>query len=97
MQQGFLLPEDKMYNLENRPFDIVKSIGNKEINYERAGGILNAATGFHGTYDYSLNPYKGCFFGCSYCYAVKFSKSPGKSEDDWAAESVSRKMRLTCL
>ncbi len=35
--------------------------------------ILTRATGFMEEYDYTLNPYSGCFFGCTYCYAAFFS------------------------
>ncbi len=32
--------------------------------------ILTRATGFMGEYDFTLNPYGGCAFGCTYCYAA---------------------------
>lgn len=35
--------------------------------------ILTRATGFMGEYDFTLNPYGGCSFGCTYCYAAFFS------------------------
>ena len=33
-------------------------------------------------YDYTLNPYAGCSFGCTYCYAAFFSHSTEK-RDSW--------------
>ena len=33
-------------------------------------------------YDYTLNPYSGCSFGCTYCYAAFFSRSTEK-RDSW--------------
>lgn len=33
-------------------------------------------------YDYTLNPYEGCFFGCTYCYAAFFARSKQK-QNDW--------------
>ena len=33
-------------------------------------------------YDFTLNPYSGCSFGCTYCYAAFFSKST-EEKDNW--------------
>ena len=33
-------------------------------------------------YDYTLNPYSGCTFGCTYCYAAFFARSREKV-DEW--------------
>ena len=44
--------------------------------------ILTRASGFIGEYDYTLNPYGGCSFGCSYCYAAFFSRTPER-RDGW--------------
>ena len=50
-------------------------------------------------YDYTLNPYAGCSFGCTYCYAAFFSTTK-EDRDNWgrwlkvkenAAELMSRR------
>ena len=51
-----------------------------------------------GEYDFTLNPYAGCSFGCTYCYAAFFSRT-AEARDTWGywvrvkenAESLLRK------
>ena len=52
------------------------------ITYADASQILTKATGFMGEYDFTLNPYSGCGFGCTYCYAAFFARDRAL-RDDW--------------
>ncbi|HJP82931.1 MAG TPA: radical SAM protein [Fimbriimonadaceae bacterium] len=49
-------------------------VGRAFVRSIEASSILTATKGKGkiGDFDYSLNPYRGCGFGCSYCYAAFF-------------------------
>ena len=57
-------------------------LGRVGVEYTSVRDILTRATGFMDAYDFTLNPYAGCSFGCTYCYAAFFSRSPEK-RDSW--------------
>lgn len=52
--------------------------GQADIEYGKTASILTKATGFMNAYDFTLNPYSGCSFGCTYCYAAFFSRDREK-------------------
>lgn len=60
--------------MDQQPFEI------KEI---QAKSILSKTTLKDADFDYSINPYTGCRFGCVYCYASFMSRFVGKNVSDW--------------
>lgn len=71
---GFALEDD----LPERP----ASIGQAAVTYGPVRDILTKTSGFLDTYDYTLNPYSGCSFGCKYCFAAFFTRSD-EERDTW--------------
>ena len=57
-------------------------IGETAVEYKAAREVLTRATGFMDAYDFTLNPYSGCSFGCTYCYAAFFSRTK-QWRDTW--------------
>jgi DNA repair photolyase len=75
-------------------------LGHALISVAPTKSILTKASGFMADYDYTLNPYAGCSYGCTYCYAAFFARSQDK-RDHWGewvevkenALAVLRRMR----
>ena len=58
------------------------NLGRVKVIHEPAREILTRASGFMDAYDFTLNPYSGCSFGCTYCYAAFFSRD-ATLRDTW--------------
>jgi len=75
-------------------------LGHAEITSAPTRSILTKASGFMADYDYTINPYSGCSYGCTYCYAAFFARTQ-KRRDSWGewvevkdnALAVLRRMR----
>ena len=72
-QQPAMFPEET---------ELPDRIGRATVAYRPAREILTRATGFMDRYHFTLNPYSGSTFGCTYCYAAFFSRDP-KQRDNW--------------
>lgn len=55
--------------------------GRAQVTLKEKAKILSRAQGFMGDYDFTLNPYSGCQFGCAYCYAAFFVNDVQKRQD----------------
>ena len=85
MQQQFPLPEiSALERVDNGQFAVERPdrIGDVRVSFVRVREIFTKATGFMDAYDFTLNPYSGCSFGCTYCYAAFFSRDIEK-RDSW--------------
>ena len=67
---------------ETATVDRPSSVGDVAVSYIQTREILTPATGFMDEYDFTLNPYSGCSFGCTYCYAAFFSRTR-EDRDKW--------------
>ena len=56
----------------NPSHDRPTALGQAEVSYVDSDAILTRPTGRLEWVDYALNPYQGCSFACTYCYAAFF-------------------------
>ncbi|MCC5905134.1 MAG: radical SAM protein [Balneolaceae bacterium] len=81
---------------KSKPQSKPGTLGETKVAYRQASTILNKSTGFMDGYDYTLNPYSGCFFGCTYCYAAFFARDKEKM-DNWGYWVEVKENALTLL
>ena len=58
------------------------TVGPADVRYADAASILTRPTGRLAAVDFALNPYQGCTFACTYCYAA-FFVADDQDRDDW--------------
>ena len=78
---GALEKEEGETNIPNQTAK-PEMLGKTGISRHRPLEILTPASGFVKTYDFTINPYSGCSFACTYCYAAFFPRDQ-KKRDTW--------------
>ncbi|MCH8814655.1 MAG: radical SAM protein [Chloroflexi bacterium] len=56
--------------------------GGASVQHVNSKSILTPTSGFMSRYEFTLNPYSGCGFGCEYCYAKFFAPS-AEHQETW--------------
>ena len=57
-----------------------EQFGLADVSYADATAILTRPTGRLADLDFALNPYQGCTFACTYCYAAFFTADEARRE-----------------
>lgn len=70
----------QLHLFETEP-ETPRSIGPARVTEINSTNLLTVGKGRTEDFDYTLNPYRGCSFGCSYCYAANFVADEALRED----------------
>jgi len=77
-------PRHNQLSLIDQTPEVPVSVGGASIEARSAASILTKASGFMADYDFTLNPYEGCSYGCSYCYAAFFARNR-RASAEWGS------------
>lgn len=69
-----------LFELE-QDFQLPQRVGRSVVTKRRVNQILTKPSGMLASLDFTLNPYVGCSFACSYCYAAFFQPDEAKAQD----------------
>ncbi len=75
---------------------VPKTIGKAAVASIESLHLLNPGKGQVSGFDYTLNPYRGCSFDCSYCYAPSFVAEEDK-QANWGRWVEVKKNALMAL
>lgn len=67
-----------------------------DVRWSETSPVLSKGVGRLDAYDYAVNPYRGCQFGCGYCYAALFVADE-RDRKEWGRWVVVKEQSLAQL
>ena len=73
-----------LFTIEEPADRVPEKLGVARIGVREKAKVLHDVSPYWDMFDYSLNPYVGCQFGCSYCYAAFFVPDE-QQQQEWGS------------